>query len=112
MGTVSVLSRRPPSVAGRRKRVWLILVVTSESDAESLYFGEIGAIGGGGGGYGPDLPVHEPLLFAPNGTSWETWIPTEFESIEDFISVVGIGDDFVVFHDWNSSTLWTGRPAA
>jgi len=37
-------------------------------------------------------------------------MPNEFEAVgSDFVTLVGIGEDFVVLHDWESANLWVGR---
>jgi hypothetical protein len=72
-----------------------------------LYFGEMGVIGGRGEGY-EQLATHESFFFSAEGTTWETWIPPEFETMDQWINLVGVGDNFVVLSDWASGTLWIG----
>jgi hypothetical protein len=69
--------------------------------------GEMGVIGGRGEGY-ELLVTDEPIFFSANGTTWETWIPPEFETMDQWVNLVGVGDNFVVLSDWVSGTLWIG----
>jgi hypothetical protein len=76
-----------------------------------LYFGGMGVVGVRMGGFGADLSADEPFLFSAEGTNWETWLPTEFEPVEGhMVRLVGIGNNFVVFHELDNQRLWIGRP--
>lgn len=78
---------------------------------DRLFFGPLGIIGTGGGGYGNDIPVDVPISFSVNGIDWQTWNPPEFETIDTWMQVIGIGDSFVVFQDRQAGQLWIGTPA-
>jgi hypothetical protein len=75
-----------------------------------LYFGEMGVIGVRGEGYERfyEVSLDEPWFFSAEGATWETWIPPEFETLDQSINLVGVGDNFVVLSDWASGTLWIG----
>jgi hypothetical protein len=75
-----------------------------------LFFGQMGIIGAGTGGYGNDVPTDSPFSFSVDGTTWEHWTPAEFEGLDTMLGLIGMGDDFIVFFDWEGQRLWIGRP--
>lgn len=86
----------------------LIPIPPEVSAGLRLYVGEMGVIGGGDGGFGYDFPISQPFTFSTDGATWETWTPPEFEGLEGWASLIGMGDEFVIFNDWETQRLWVG----
>ncbi|MGD2043140.1 MAG: hypothetical protein PVJ28_05760, partial [Acidimicrobiia bacterium] len=87
-----------------------ILIPADPLRPSRLFFGQMGIIGGAGGGYGNDLPAHEPFAFSMNGIDWAIWQPPEFEDLGFAVSLIGMSDGFAVFSDWEGQQLWIGTP--
>jgi hypothetical protein len=75
-----------------------------------LFFGQMGILGAGTGGYGNDVPTDTPFSFSVDGATWEHWTPAEFEGLDTMLGLVGMGDTFIVFYDREGQRLWIGRP--
>ena len=87
----------------------VLIPIPPEVAAEfRLYVGEMGVIGGGQGGYGYDFPYDQPFTFSTDGTVWGPWSPPEFDGLEGWVTLIGMGDEFVVFLDSQAQRLWVG----
>lgn len=78
--------------------------------ASRLFFGQMGIVGAGTGGYGNDVPSDQPFSFSVHGKVWNHWTPEEFQDLDTMLTFVGMGDTFVVLYDWKGQQLWIGTP--
>lgn len=61
-----------------------------------------------GTGYPGDFLGDEPLSFSSDGFTWHTWIAQELVDATSPLSIVGMGDEFIVLFDHGTHRLWVG----
>jgi hypothetical protein len=102
----------PISISGQG--VWTIedtpqeLIPATGMGGMGVWVGDFGLIGmqsemGGGA-------LADEVLFSEDGTTWNRWNPTEIDQEAGVLSMVGIGDEFIVLRQEfrEDAFLWVG----